>query len=162
MTQAPAKHQVTVHGVLGIPMHKVVVHTKRIGGGFGGKESRPAFVNAAIAVPAWHLRRPVRIVLDRDEDMHIMGQRHAFLGRYKARNPAVTPSCWQMHHSLLPNASASLPCPSCSDRCPSYSILSKSNIDLGKPALLSQSFGLWLVTLRAAHAARVDSQSELD
>ena len=85
MTQAPAKHQMTVHGVLGIPMHKVVVHTKRIGGGFGGKESRPAFVNAAIAVPAWHLRRPVRIVLDRDEDMHIMGQRHAFLGRYKAR-----------------------------------------------------------------------------
>ena len=82
--QAPSKHQVTVHGVLGVPMHKVVVHTKRIGGGFGGKESRPAFVNAAIAVPAWHLRRPVRIVLDRDEDMHIMGQRHAFLGRYKA------------------------------------------------------------------------------
>jgi xanthine dehydrogenase/oxidase len=45
-------------------------------------------VNAAIAVPAWHLRRPVRIVLDRDEDMHIMGQRHAFLGRYKACPPS--------------------------------------------------------------------------
>ncbi len=35
--QCPAKHQMTIHGVLGIPMHKVVVHTKRIGGGFGGK-----------------------------------------------------------------------------------------------------------------------------
>ena len=46
-------------------------------------------MNAAIAVPAWHLRRPVRIVLDRDEDMHIMGQRHAFLGRYKARSPLL-------------------------------------------------------------------------
>ena len=64
-------------------MHKIAVHTKRIGGGFGGKESRSAFVNAAIAVPAHHLRRPVRVVLDRDEDMQIMGQRHAFMGRYK-------------------------------------------------------------------------------
>ena len=48
-------------------------------------------MNAAIAVPAWHLRRPVRIVLDRDEDMHIMGQRHAFLGRYKACRPIIVP-----------------------------------------------------------------------
>jgi xanthine dehydrogenase/oxidase len=36
-----------------------------------------------IAVPAYHLRRPVRIVLDRDEDMQISGQRHAFHAKYK-------------------------------------------------------------------------------
>ena len=84
----------TIHGVLGIPMHKIAVRTKRIGGGFGGKESRSAFVNAAIAVPAWHLRRPVRVVLDRDEDMHIMGQRHAFMGRYKVAAASLsTPDC---------------------------------------------------------------------
>jgi xanthine dehydrogenase/oxidase len=53
------------------------------GGGFGGKESRSGFLNAACAIPAYHLRRPVRIVLDRDEDMQITGQRHAFMGRYK-------------------------------------------------------------------------------
>ena len=87
--QCPSKHQVTIHGVLGIPMHKIAVRTKRIGGGFGGKESRSAFVNAAIAVPAWHLRRPVRVVLDRDEDMQIMGQRHAFVGHYKVRFRAL-------------------------------------------------------------------------
>ena len=84
--QCPSKNQEQIHSVLGIPMHKVTVRTKRLGGGFGGKESRAAFVNAAIAVPAWHLRRPVRVVLDRDEDMQIMGQRHAFVGDYKVRH----------------------------------------------------------------------------
>jgi xanthine dehydrogenase/oxidase len=82
-TQAPTKHQVTLHGVLGVPMHKIVSRVKRIGGGFGGKETRSAFVQAAIAVPAYHTRRPVRIVLDRDEDMQITGQRHAFYAKYK-------------------------------------------------------------------------------
>jgi Molybdopterin-binding domain of aldehyde dehydrogenase len=44
--QAPTKHQKTVAGVLRLPEHKVVVHTKRIGGGFGGKETRAAHYNA--------------------------------------------------------------------------------------------------------------------
>ena len=44
----------------GLPQHKVVVRTKRLGGGFGGKESRSAFVNALAGVAAYHLRRPVR------------------------------------------------------------------------------------------------------
>ncbi|KAL0052613.1 hypothetical protein WJX82_004790 [Trebouxia sp. C0006] len=82
-TQAPAKHQQTIAHVLGIPHHKVVCHVKRIGGGFGGKESRSVFPNAAAAVPAYILRQPVRLVLDRDEDMHMTGHRHAFLGKYK-------------------------------------------------------------------------------
>ena len=81
--QAPAKHQSTIAHVLGIPQHKVVCHVKRIGGGFGGKESRSVFTNAAAAVPAWILRKPVRLILDRDEDMHWTGHRHAFLGKYK-------------------------------------------------------------------------------
>ncbi|KAK9811378.1 hypothetical protein WJX72_002855 [[Myrmecia] bisecta] len=82
-TQCPQKHQSMIAGLLAIPQHKIVCHTKRIGGGFGGKESRSAAINATIALPAWHLRRPVRIVLDRDEDMHITGHRHPFLGKYK-------------------------------------------------------------------------------
>jgi len=91
--QAPAKHQQTIAHVLGIPHHKVVCHVKRIGGGFGGKESRSVFPNAAAAVPAYHLRRPVRLVLDRDEDMHMTGHRHAFLGKYKVLHLITT------HHS---------------------------------------------------------------
>lgn len=39
-TQAPNKHQVYVASTLGVPMHKLVSKTKRIGGGFGGKETR--------------------------------------------------------------------------------------------------------------------------
>jgi len=82
-TQAPQKHQKYVSHVLGIPMNRVVCKTKRLGGGFGGKETRSAFIAAVAAVPCYLLQRPVRITLDRDIDMMITGQRHAFLGKYK-------------------------------------------------------------------------------
>ncbi|KAL6564721.1 xylitol dehydrogenase [Orobanche minor] len=82
-TQAPMKHQKYVSGVLGLPMSKVVCKTKRIGGGFGGKETRSGFLAAVVAVPSYLLNRPVKITLDRDIDMMITGQRHSFLGKYK-------------------------------------------------------------------------------
>nr|GMD12939.1 xanthine dehydrogenase 1-like isoform X1 [Ipomoea batatas]GMD16352.1 xanthine dehydrogenase 1-like isoform X1 [Ipomoea batatas] len=82
-TQAPQKHQKYVSRVLGLPMSKVVCKTKRIGGGFGGKETRSAFLAAAVAVPSYLLNRPVKIILDRDVDMMITGQRHSFLAKYK-------------------------------------------------------------------------------
>lgn len=81
--QAPQKHQKYVSHVLGIPMSKVVCKTKRIGGGFGGKETRSAFIAAAAAIPAYLLNQPVKITLDRDTDMMITGQRHSFLAKYK-------------------------------------------------------------------------------
>lgn len=67
--QAPTEHQHAVAHVLRVPFNKVVVRVKRLGGGFGGKESRSAPIAAAAAVAAASLRRPVRLVLDRDEDM---------------------------------------------------------------------------------------------
>nr|AUS89410.1 xanthine dehydrogenase 1 [Sesuvium portulacastrum] len=82
-TQAPQKHQKYVSRVLGLPMSKVVCKTKRLGGGFGGKETRSAFIAAAASVPSYLLNRPVKITLDRDVDMMITGQRHSFLGKYK-------------------------------------------------------------------------------
>lgn len=82
-TQAPQKHQETVAQVLDLPFSKVVCKTKRIGGGFGGKETRSAFIAAAASVPSYLLKRPVKITLDRDVDMMITGQRHSFLGKYK-------------------------------------------------------------------------------
>ncbi|CAL4940191.1 unnamed protein product [Urochloa decumbens] len=82
-TQAPQKHQKYVANVLGLPLSKVVCKTKRIGGGFGGKETRSAIFAAAVSVPSYCLRRPVKLVLDRDVDMISSGQRHSFLGRYK-------------------------------------------------------------------------------
>lgn len=73
--QAVAKHQKYVASVLGVPANKIVSKTKRLGGGFGGKETRGIFLHTAIAVPSYHLKRPVRIMLDRDEDMQMTGQR---------------------------------------------------------------------------------------
>jgi xanthine dehydrogenase/oxidase len=69
--------------VLGLPEHKVVCKAKRLGGGFGGKETRAIFMNCAAAVPAYDLQKPVRLCLDRDEDMQMTGHRHAFYGTYK-------------------------------------------------------------------------------
>ncbi|XP_023515519.1 xanthine dehydrogenase 1-like isoform X2 [Cucurbita pepo subsp. pepo] len=89
-TQTPQKHQKYVSSVLGLPMSKVVCKTKRIGGGFGGKETRSAVFAAAASVPSFLLNRPVKITLDRDTDMMITGQRHSFLGKYKVPNASPT------------------------------------------------------------------------
>jgi xanthine dehydrogenase/oxidase len=71
--QTAAVLQVYVASTLGVPMHKLVSKTKRIGGGFGGKETRSIFIHCAVAVPVYHLRRPVKVILDRDEDMQMTG-----------------------------------------------------------------------------------------
>jgi len=77
------KHQKLIAHVLGVPMHKLTVKAKRLGGGFGGKETRSAFLHCATAVAAARTRRPVRLSLDRQADMQMTGHRHAFLGRYR-------------------------------------------------------------------------------
>lgn len=81
-TQDPAKTQSLVSTVTGIPKHKIVCKCKRMGGGFGGKETRASFFAAYAAVAAQKVRRPVRMVLDRDTDFQCSGQRHAFLSFY--------------------------------------------------------------------------------
>ena len=93
--QGPAHNQMGVAKVLDIPGHKVVARTKRIGGGFGGKETRAINLSCAAAVPAWQLKRGVRLIQDRDEDMHSSGHRHPFLGKYKVRAwPCRYPCCF--------------------------------------------------------------------
>jgi xanthine dehydrogenase molybdopterin-binding subunit B len=82
--QDVSKHQKLVARVLGIPQHKLVSKAKRLGGGFGGKETRGAFLHCATAIAAYWTRQPVRLVLDRQKDMQMTGHRHAFLGRYRA------------------------------------------------------------------------------
>jgi xanthine dehydrogenase molybdopterin-binding subunit B len=82
-------------------MSKVVCKTKRIGGGFGGKETRSAFIAAAVSVPSYLLNRPVKITLDRDVDMMITGQRHSFLGKYKVLlNLHRFDSCFPSHINI--------------------------------------------------------------
>ena len=72
-----------VSHALGIPNHKVVAKVKRIGGGFGGKETRAATLAVPVAIAAYKLKKPIRAVLDRDEDIQISGYRHPCLTKYK-------------------------------------------------------------------------------
>ncbi|KAM8705161.1 hypothetical protein ACLKA7_009592 [Drosophila subpalustris] len=82
-TQHPSEVQKLVSHVISVPAHRVVCRAKRLGGGFGGKESRGISVALPAALAAHRLRRPVRCMLDRDEDMLITGTRHPFLFKYK-------------------------------------------------------------------------------
>ncbi|KPI92786.1 Xanthine dehydrogenase [Papilio xuthus] len=82
-TQNPAEIAHTVSETLRIPNHKVVAKVKRVGGGFGGKETRAAVLAVPVAIAAYKLKKPVRAVLDRDEDMQVTGYRHPILTKYK-------------------------------------------------------------------------------
>ncbi|KAF7207112.1 xanthine dehydrogenase/oxidase [Nothobranchius furzeri] len=82
-TQSPSDSQCIVAQALGVPANRVLVRVKRMGGGFGGKESRTTALSTVVAVAANKLKRPVRCMLDRDEDMLITGGRHPFYGKYK-------------------------------------------------------------------------------
>ncbi len=82
-TQHPSETQGVVAKVLGLPRSRVVVTCLRMGGGFGGKESQ-CHPFAAVAALAAHVTgRPVRVRLDRGQDMTMTGKRHPFLGRYR-------------------------------------------------------------------------------
>lgn len=69
--------------MLQVQANKVVVKVKRLGGGFGGKETRCIQLSTILALAAQKTRRPVRCMLTREEDMVTSGQRHPFLGRWK-------------------------------------------------------------------------------
>ncbi|KAF2404945.1 xanthine dehydrogenase [Trichodelitschia bisporula] len=82
-TQNPAETQSYVAQVCGVAANKVVTRVKRLGGGFGGKETRSVQLAGICAAAAKKTRRPVRCMLNRDEDIVTSGQRHPFLARWK-------------------------------------------------------------------------------
>ncbi|MBX9758207.1 MAG: xanthine dehydrogenase molybdopterin binding subunit [Beijerinckiaceae bacterium] len=77
-TQHPTEVQKHVALVLGVPQAAVTAEVRRMGGGFGGKESQPTIIAAIAAVCAHKTRRPVKLRLDRDDDMIVTGKRHDF------------------------------------------------------------------------------------
>ncbi|MFB2550569.1 xanthine dehydrogenase molybdopterin binding subunit [Ensifer soli] len=81
-TQHPSEVQHMVAHVLGVPSHAVTVNVRRMGGGFGGKETQGNQFAALAAVAAKKLNRPVKFRPDRDEDMTATGKRHDFLVDY--------------------------------------------------------------------------------
>lgn len=81
-TQHPTEVQKLVASVLDLPMHKVVVDMRRMGGGFGGKETQAAGTACLAALAAHLTGRPVKMRLSRQDDMMITGKRHPFYVRY--------------------------------------------------------------------------------
>ncbi len=77
-TQHPSEVQHMVAHVLGIASHAVEVKTRRMGGGFGGKETQGNQFAALAAVAAKKLNRSIKFRPDRDEDMSVTGKRHDF------------------------------------------------------------------------------------
>jgi xanthine dehydrogenase large subunit len=81
-TQHPSEVQHLIAAVLGKPHNAVTVEVRRMGGGFGGKETQAAPFACMAALLAHHTRRPVKLRLDRDDDMVLTGKRHDFLIGY--------------------------------------------------------------------------------
>ena len=81
-TQNPTEIQKLVASVLDISLNKVVVDTRRMGGGFGGKETQAASPACLSALAAHLTKRPVKMRLPRREDMMMTGKRHPFFIQY--------------------------------------------------------------------------------
>src|SRR5690606_32635378 len=76
--QHPSECQAIVAQVLGVPASAVTVEVRRLGGGFGGKETQGNLMAACAAMVAKATGRPAKLRLDRDDDMVLTGKRHEF------------------------------------------------------------------------------------
>ncbi len=81
-TQNPTEVQKLVAEVLGVSMNRIVIDMRRMGGGFGGKETQAAGPACMCAVIAHLTGRPTKMRLPRMEDMHMTGKRHPFYVEY--------------------------------------------------------------------------------
>ncbi|PNP86475.1 hypothetical protein FNYG_00177 [Fusarium nygamai] len=82
-TQNLMENQVFTAQVLGVPMNRVNMRVRRMGGAYGGKESRTTALSMYLALAAQKTARPVRMMLNRDEDIAFSGQRHPFQSKWK-------------------------------------------------------------------------------
>ena len=82
-TQHPSEMQHLVAHALGLQSHHVHVECRRMGGGFGGKESQSGLFACVAALAAKRTGRPVKLRLDRDDDFLITGRRHCFAYDYE-------------------------------------------------------------------------------
>jgi xanthine dehydrogenase large subunit len=81
-SQHPSEVQAIVAKMLELPQAAVTVETRRMGGGFGGKETQAAQWASLAALGAWLTGRPCKLRLDRDDDMSMTGKRHDFRADY--------------------------------------------------------------------------------
>ena len=81
-TQHPGEVQHWVAHALGIDQHAVRVECRRMGGGFGGKETQAGQLAVWAAIAAHKLKCPIKLRLDRDDDFLVTGKRHPFAYDY--------------------------------------------------------------------------------
>ena len=81
-TQHPGEIQHWVAHALGLDNHRVRVECRRMGGGFGGKETQAGHLAVWAAVAANKLKCPIKLRLDRDDDFMVTGKRHPFAYDY--------------------------------------------------------------------------------
>lgn len=82
-TQSPSTIHSAVASVLGVQYNSIDVQIPPVGGGFGGKTEPARFVSTAAAVAAKAFKRPVRLVLTREQDTGMIGKRHAYYAQYQ-------------------------------------------------------------------------------
>ena len=82
-TQHPHHVQEMLAGVLNREQKDIVVECRRMGGGFGGKESQPGFFACVASVLALKIGKPVKYRVDRDDDMMLTGKRHCYDIQYE-------------------------------------------------------------------------------
>ncbi len=82
-SQHPGEVQHWIAHALGLASHAVKVECRRMGGGFGGKETQAGHVAVQAAVAAHKFKRPVKLRLDRDDDFLVTGKRHPFAYDYE-------------------------------------------------------------------------------
>ena len=82
-TQSPSALQGVVARATGLPLHAVEVEVDRLGGGFGGKEEQATPWACLAAVAARRTGRPVRLWLDRDDDLRMTGKRHPYTATFR-------------------------------------------------------------------------------
>lgn len=83
-TQHMENVQLSVAQALNKPEHLINVETRRVGGAFGGKTRIASYVAAAAAVAANKMSKPVRLVMDIQSNLAVLGKRHPFLVKYKS------------------------------------------------------------------------------
>ena len=82
-TQGPTQIQIATARVLGISMHKIEVDVIRLGGGFGGKEDQATAWAVMSAVGVQHLKKPIKHILNRHDDIRMTGKRHPYESTFK-------------------------------------------------------------------------------
>jgi CO/xanthine dehydrogenase Mo-binding subunit len=149
------EHAATLARILQLPQSKVRVIAAYMGGGFGGKEDMT--VEPFLALLAWHTRRPVRMIWDRQESLVASTKRHPFIMRYRtgaSRDGTITAQRVEIlgDAGAYPNLSprvlfAAAACACGPYRVPNASIVSSAVFTNNVPASAFRGFGAMQIVL---------------